>query len=259
MRKTETGLKTVIYLLIMLICGLFLPSCKKSTEQAQSPKEKTDTSTTQETTEKTTTQTTSEAKMVPLEIKLPKPMFVGTPTNISGVANLMKPLGKPRPLMLVPEGTTNVAFGKSVTSSYDEPIIGNFELVTDGDKEAIEGSYVELGFGKQSITIDLGAEYNIYAIVVWHSHKEQTVYFDVAVQVAEDPDFVTAVMVFNNDIDNSLALGKGDDMHYVETNEGKLIDAKGQEARYVRLWSNGNNAEDFNHYTEVEVYGKPAE
>jgi hypothetical protein len=67
------------------------------------------------------------------------------------------------------------------------------------------------------------------------------------------------LMVFNNDIDNSLALGKGNDMHYVETNEGKLIDAKGQKARYVRLWSNGNNAEDFNHYTEVEVYGKPAE
>jgi hypothetical protein len=117
--------------------------------------------------------------MVPLDIKLPRPMFVGTPTNISGVANLMKPLGKPRPLMLVPEGTTNVASGKSVTSSYEEPIIGDFSLVTDGDKEAIEGSYVELGFGKQSITIDLGAEYNIYAIVVWHNHKQQTVYFDV--------------------------------------------------------------------------------
>ncbi|MHC4638009.1 MAG: hypothetical protein ACYTBP_05670 [Planctomycetota bacterium] len=258
MRKTETGLKTAVYLVIILICGLLIPSCKKSTEQAQSTKENTEKSATQETTE-TTTQTSSKPKMVPLDIKLPRPMFVGTPTNISGVANLMKPLGKPRPLMLVPEGTTNVASGKSVTSSYEEPIIGDFSLVTDGDKEAIEGSYVELGFGKQSITIDLGAEYNIYAIVVWHNHKQQTVYFDVAVQVAEDPDFVTAVMVFNNDIDNSLALGKGNDMHYVETNEGKLIDAKGQKARYVRLWSNGNNAEDFNHYTEVEVYGKPAE
>jgi hypothetical protein len=47
-------------------------------------------------------------------------------------------------------------------------------------------------------------------------------------------------------------------MNYVETHEGKLIDAKGVEARYVRLYSNGNDAAPLNHYVEIEVYGRPA-
>ena len=45
-------------------------------------------------------------------------------------------------------------------------------------------------------------------------------------------------------------------MHYLEKNEGKLIDAKGTRGRYVRLYSNGNTSDDMNHYIEVEVYGK---
>ncbi|OHB77298.1 MAG: hypothetical protein A2Z25_10600 [Planctomycetes bacterium RBG_16_55_9] len=49
----------------------------------------------------------------------------------------------------------------------------------------------------------------------------------------------------------------GTDMHYVETHKGELIDAKGTKARYVRLYRNGNNNNDLNHYIEVEVYGKP--
>jgi hypothetical protein len=46
-------------------------------------------------------------------------------------------------------------------------------------------------------------------------------------------------------------------MHYVETSEGKLIDAKGVRVRYVRLYSNGNSSNELNHYIEVEVFGKP--
>jgi len=133
-------------------------------------------------------------------------------------------------------------------------------MVTDGDKEAADGSYVELGPSVQQITIDLEAMYEIYAILVWHYHKQPQVYFDVVVQVADDADFITNVKtLFNNDIDNSAGLGIGKNMHYTETNEGKLIDAKGVKARYVRLYSNGNRANDLNHYIEVEVYGKPAE
>jgi hypothetical protein len=186
-------------------------------------------------------------------------MFVGTPQPAK-VLNLEKPLGKPRPPFLAPVGTKNVALGKKVTSSDEMPIIGDLEQITDGDKEAADGSYVELGPFKQYVTIDLGAKYEIYAIAVWHYHKQGNVYFDVVVQVADDPDFITNVnTVFNNDIDNSIGLGVGKDMHYVETHEGKLIDAKGVQGRYVRLYSNGNNTNDLNHYIEVEVYGKPVE
>ena len=196
--------------------------------------------------------------MVALDIKLPKPMFVGTPQDVK-VEYLEKPLGKPRPPFYAPVGTKNVAIGKPVTSTDEFPIIGKPEWITDGDKEGADGSFVELGPFPQHVTIDLEAEHNIYAIVVWHYHKEARVYFDVVVEVASDPDFTANVMtVFNNDIDNSLGLGVGKDMHYTETAEGKLIDAKGARARYVRLHSNGNTTYDTNHYIEVEIYGKAA-
>jgi len=151
-----------------------------------------------------------------------------------------------------------VASKKPVTSSDEQPIIGELSMVTDGDKEASDGSYVELGPFVQHVTIDLKAKYNIYAIVVWHYHKQPRVYFDVIAQVADDPDFVSNVKtVFNNDHDNTSGLGVGKDMNYVETSEGKLIDAKGVQGRYVRMYSRGNNANDLNNYVEVEVYGTP--
>jgi hypothetical protein len=208
--------------------------------------------------EQPTTNKEPVPKLVALDIKLPRPMFVGTPQDIK-VPNLEKPLGKPRPPFYAPVGTKNVAFGKRVTSSDEEPIIGEIEMITDGDKEAADGSYVELGPFPQHVTIDLGEEHNIYAIVVWHYHKQPRVYFDVVVQVASDPNFkVNVSTVFNNDSNNSLGLGAGKDMHYTETAEGKLINAKGIQGRYVRLHSNGNNSDSLNNYIEVEVYGKAA-
>jgi len=194
--------------------------------------------------------------LVPLPLELPKPMFVGTPQDAK-VENLEKPLGKPRPPFYAPAGVKNVAFEKPVSSTDEEPIIGEIEMITDGDKEAADGSYVELGPFKQSVTIDLEDEYEIYAIVAWHYHKQAIVYFDVVVQVASDPDFISNVTtLFNNDIDNSAGQGVGKDKHYTETSEGRLIDAKGVKARYVRLYSQGNNSNDLNHYIEVEVFGK---
>ena len=80
----------------------------------------------------------------------------------------------------------------------------------------------------------------------------------LVVQVADDPDFISNVRtLFNNDTGNETGSGIGKDMRYVETAEGKLIDAKGVEARYVRLISNGSDKTPANHYIEVEVYGKP--
>jgi len=199
----------------------------------------------------------STQDLVPIDIKLPKPMFVGTPQNMQ-VPNLEKPLGKPRPAFLAPKGTKNVALGKPVTSTDEEPIIGEISMITDDDKEASDGSFVELGPFTQYVTIDLGSKQNIYAVILWHFHKQPRVYFDVIVQVADDPDFISNVQtIFNNDHDNSSGQGVGKDLHYVETAEGKLIDAKGVQARYVRCYSNGNTNNDLNHYIEVAVYGMP--
>ena len=209
-----------------------------------------------------TAQATGSAKMVEVKIELPKPMFVGTPQDIK-VENLEKPLGKPRPPFFAPEGTVLLSRGKPVASSDEEPIIGDIDYITDGDKEAADGSYVELGPLVQHVTVDLEKECEIYAIVVWHYHKQPRVYNDVVVQLANDKDFVANVKtIFNNDLDNSAGLGIGTNMHYVETSEGKLIDCLSQgspKARYVRLYTNGNTSNDLNHYIEVEVYGKPVQ
>ena len=196
-------------------------------------------------------------QMEPIKLELPQPMFIGTPTNMN-VPNLEKPLGKPRPPFLAPAGTALLSFEKPISASDEEPIIGDIEMITDGDKDAAEGSYVELGPLLQQVTIDLGQKADIYAVVLWHYHKQARVYFDVIVQTADDPDFITNVnTIFNNDHDNSAGMGVGKDKHYVETSEGKLVDAKGVQGRYVRLYSNGNNGNDLNHYIEVEVFGKP--
>ncbi|MFC1555914.1 hypothetical protein ACFL67_02415 [candidate division KSB1 bacterium] len=196
--------------------------------------------------------------LIPIGIKLPQPMFIGTPQNFR-VPNLEKPLGKPRPPFLAPAGTENAAFGKPVASTDEEPIIGEIELINDDDRDAEDGCYVELGPFQQHITIDLEARHTVYAIVMWHFHKQARVYIDVIVQVSDDPEFKEGVTtLFNNDHDNSSGLGTGKNLHYVETSEGKLIDAKGIQCRYVRLYSNGNTNDDLNHYIEVEVYGVPA-
>ena len=198
-----------------------------------------------------------DIKLVPIKLELPKPMFIGTPQNLN-VKNLQKPLGKPRPAFLVPTGTENVALGKTVYSSDDFPVIGEIEMITDGDKNAAEGSFVELGPFLQDVTVDLGAHYKMYSIVFWHLQKQARVYFDVVVQAADDKDMTENVTtLFNNDIDNSSGFGIGKDMHYVETSEGKLIDAKGVTGRYVKFYSRGNTNNDLNHYIEVAVYGLP--
>jgi len=264
------GLTVKILVSVLLVLSLcFIGSCKKSTPESppESPEQQAtdDTKSGASEIEKPSPVEDTPAvekpgpELVPINIELPKPMFVGTPQP-ARVPNLEKPLGKLRPPFLAPIGTKNVALGKPITASDEEPIIGEIEMITDSDKEAADGSYVELGPFLQHVTIDLEAKYEIYAVVVWHYHKQARVYFDIVVQIADDSDFISNVKtVFNNDIDNSAGLGVGKDMHYVETNEGRLIDTKGVQGRYVRLYSNGNNANDLNHYIEVEVYGKSVE
>jgi hypothetical protein len=199
----------------------------------------------------------SSFRLEPVEIRLPKAMFLGTPQD-GRVPNLEKPRKGPRPPFLAPQGTTNVALGKPVTSSDPEPVIGSLEQITDGDKETADGSFVELGPGPQYVTIDLQERCEIYGVLVWHHHRWPRVYFDVIVQVADDPSFKTGVRtIFNNDTENTLGRGAGPDMNYTETNEGKLLDGKGVRARYVRLYSSGNSNNELNHYIEVAVYGRP--
>jgi hypothetical protein len=193
-------------------------------------------------------------EMVKLELVLPKPLFAGTPKSIK-TPNLER---KPEiPEIMVPQGTANIAAEKEVTSSDDFPVIGELSYITDGDKDGADGSYVELGPGVQWVQIDLGGKKTIYGVALWHFHSNARAYRDVVIQLADDADFIENVQtLFNNDHDNSAGLGIGTDKEYIETNLGKLIDAKGAKGQFIRLYSNGSTGSDMNHYIEVEVFGK---
>ena len=192
-----------------------------------------------------------------LKLKLPKPMFIGTPTNLRS-ANLEAVTGKPRGPFYVPKGTVLLSAKKKVTSSDSAPVIGELDMINDGEKAGGDGFFVELGPGPQWVQIDLGASHPLHAILAWHYHSQARIYRDVVVQVSDDPNFKTGVTtIYNNDHDNTSKLGAGKDKEYIEVAEGRLFDPKGAKGRYVRLWSNGNTTNDLTHYVEVEVYGLP--
>lgn len=199
----------------------------------------------------------ADQNKVELRLDLPKPAFKGTPKNAPPGANLEPARKGPREPLMVPEGVKLLSAGKPVTSSDSEPIIGKLKFVTDGDAEAAEGSYVELGPGVQWVQVDLGAEHEIHAVLLWHYHISARIYNDVIVQVSNDKDFVSGVTtIFNNDHDNSAGIALGDAKEYWETYEGKLISAGGAKGRYIRAYSKGNSEDDQNHYTEIQIFGK---
>ena len=198
----------------------------------------------------------AQTKLEPAPIVLPKPGYEGTPPNFLNIPNMEKPSGKERGPFLAPAGVTNVAKGKKVTSSEKEPVVGDLDMATDGDNTQIEGNNVELGRGVQWIAIDLASPQEIYGVLFWHYYQPR-VYFSVVVQTADDEGFTKNLRTwFNNDSTNKTGQGAGKNLNYVETYEGKLVDCKGVQARYVRLFSAGNSANPLNDYIEVEVYGR---
>ena len=197
------------------------------------------------------------ADTIPLTTTIPPEKIEGTPIEIK-VPNL-KPAASKAPQIQVPAGTSLLSKGKPVTASDDFPIIGDLPYITDGEKEAGEGYFLELANGLQWVQIDLEQEASIQALWVWHYHSQRRAYHDVVIQISNDPAFATGVTtVFNNDFDNSSSLGTGSDAPYIETQYGLLVPVAGVKGRYVRLYSQGNTSNDMNHYIEVEVFGTPA-
>lgn len=192
-----------------------------------------------------------------LTLQLPAPTLKGTPEDLPKGPNIEPLSDKPRPPFMVPKGVRNVALGKPVTSSV-RPFNGELSQITDGKKEPLDSDTVEMKKGAQWVQVDLGDPYSIHAIVLWHDHRYIQVVHDVIVQVADDPEFKTNVQtLFNNDTDNSSGLGVGVDREYFETNQGKIIDAKGVKARYVRAYTRGGSSGALNCWEEIEVYALP--
>lgn len=207
-------------------------------------------------------QTVRADDLVPLPLALPPPAMKGTPQALPTNTTAAPLTSDVRPPFLAPAGVANVALNKPVSASDTNLINGELRQITDGKKETFDENVVTLRRGLRWIQIDLQGEYKLYAIVVWHDFTTPVVYRDVIVQLSDDPQFKTGVAtVFNNDQQNTSGLGAGADREYFEnslTGEGKLIDAKGQQARYIRCYSKGSTQSAFNNYVEVEAYGLPA-
>ena len=190
-----------------------------------------------------------------IKIELPEAFFGGTPIDYWG-PNLEAEDYKDRAPFMAPKGTAVISKGKPVKASGD-PTVGELKQLTDGDKDYAKTSLIELPEGLQWVQVDLEKTSEIYAVLVWHFHEGKRVYFDLVAQISDDPEFKTGVTtIYNNDYDNSAGLGVGEDKEYIESNKGRLIDAKGAKGRYVRVYGKGNTANDFNHFIEVEVWGK---
>jgi len=197
--------------------------------------------------------------LVPLELKLPAPAFKGTPKDIP-LNSYVEPLSdQPRPPFMVPPGLKNLAPDAKITCSDKNATPDMLDKLKDGDKEASDQSIIFLRKGTQWVQMDFGSPQAIFAVVLWHAHNSAKVYHSVVVQVADDAEFTQNIRtLFNNDQANSSNLGAGSDREYFETNEGKLIDAKGVQARCIRFYSKGSTESALNEYTELEVYGRPA-
>ena len=192
----------------------------------------------------------------PLRTEYPKPLMGSGPVPIR-----LPNLEPPRTYMPwkydLPPGCTNLALGRLASANDLSVGYETLALITDGIKSAVEDEVVELSAGARWVQIYLGKECAIYAILVWRSCLLPCPYKAVVIQLSNDADFSKGVAtIFNNDMDNLNGQGVGKDFTYVETNYGKLFDAKGAKARYLRLWSNGNTKDKLNRYAEVEVWGK---
>ena len=197
--------------------------------------------------------------LVPLKLNLPAPVFAGTPKDAPRGLDMEPTPDKPPAPLMVPADVRNIAPGKKITCSDKGISAAMLARLTDGNKQADEDAIAMLRKGLQWVQFDLGAPQEIFAVVFWHAHDIPKVYRSVIVQVADDADFTANVRtLYNNDRDNSAGLGAGTDRQYFETYMGKIVDAKGARARYVRLYSHGSTDSALNEYTEVEIYGRPA-
>jgi uncharacterized protein YjdB len=150
---------------------------------------------------------------------------------------------------------SNLAAGKVPTASSSS--FKDLSLATDGIKSSSNYADGYPDKGIQWIQMDLGTSQDINNIKLWHYFGDSRKYHDVIVQLSADSTFSTGVIttVFNNDTDNSAGLGLGKDSEYTETSSGLNITFNTVNARYVRFYSNGSTANDWNHYDEIEIYG----
>ena len=203
-------------------------------------------------------------RKIPLVTELPEEVFEHPYYPWPKVEGLA-PKGCGQPPLFVESDVklVNVARGKPVRPStpMHKIIIGELELVTDGEKNGADGNYVELREGLQWMQVDLREITELHAIWVFHWTKGYSLVNDVVVQVSNDPKFEddSVCTLFNNDRDGSSGLVEGDDVPYMDSHRGWVIDAKQVPTRFLRCYSAGSEISNGNLYVEIEAWGREPE
>lgn len=155
------------------------------------------------------------------------------------------------------DGSENVAFGKNVTFTGEtQSVFGSAkpDSITNDffDPYNVYGSVAN----KPCFAIvDLGKEYYIDRLVVKAFHDWR--FSDVVLQTALDEDFTSGVYtVFNNDSDNSVGEGAGNDGVYVENpGGGHEFKFEPRKVRYIRFHNFSENGRDnYSFWEEIQAY-----
>ena len=119
----------------------------------------------------------------------------------------------------------NVAKGKSVTGTYPEAnsTTYSYKNIVDGtiDSEGTSGfGYGSSNSTNQCVTVDLGQEYDLDEIAVWHAAENMTTYYDNKTYVSNDNEEYTEII-------NEASIEYGDGVRinpYTETYNGYIQD-----------------------------------
>ena len=153
----------------------------------------------------------------------------------------------------------DVTENKAVAEKGDRP----FAHINDGNK-VYQSNYLELTdtsdnkLHSRYVELDLGSECELNKLHLTRYADGRT-YGPTAIMLSKDKDFEDKTVVFNSDKEGNVHnLGKGKDELYSETTDGKTINLeKPVNARYIRIYVNGNNnkTSTSDHNVEFEAYG----
>lgn len=163
----------------------------------------------------------------------------GTGSDVDGSDGVLR-LG-PGTIYVPRDPAVNVALNKPVASSH--ALSGGNALVTDGNSVSGHASTPNLGGTTAWVEIDLGATYMVNAVHVWHFYSDGRIYTNPRTEVSVDGVAWTVV---------------AEPAPYNETAAGNRREFDAVEARYVRDYIGGSNANDYAHWIEVEVYDTEA-
>ena len=161
-------------------------------------------------------------------------------------------------LMLQGNSYINVALNKPVTSSGTEYSGEPLSRVTDGNTDT--NYYAGLNEkGNQAVTIDLGAEYPLDYVKVWHYYGDERTYHSPVLSVGTTlPDGLNGKLPLEHILwanDEWAETSAGRKSQWIQ-NINVTEHTSPKKIRYIKESIKGNSVNTGNHWVEVEAYEK---